>query len=187
MSNALCVFFNCSKHSINRKKNKPIYKLVDNTFFVSNELTNIQRIQNFKNHFYVCAFSEELELKEVENNCASLSLYNDIKKDNQLLLTFENREIIYFKNYLKTCDLGHKYVNAIIQSYKYLLSSICLLVEHHLVHNNIQFETVCVDSNQNVLLTDFSLSLNMSVPNMETYMRYFIVVHDPSYFVVLIN
>ena len=170
MEENTCVYYFFNDKRKREKKLKPLHKLLLKDFYVSNELTNIQKIQSYKNHFYVCENNSELEIKELEEDMVELKSCKNISKDDTVLLKFENREIIYLKNYLKALSSSTKYIFTIIHFYKNLLKSIHLLVENQLVHNNIHFDTIVVDKKHYPLISDFSLSINISSPNIQKYM-----------------
>ena len=177
-----CVFyfFNDSVKKIKRKK--AIHKVVKNNFFAINELTNIKKIKDNKTNFYVCENSSELKIMELEEDMNSLGLCKHVKKDNTILLKFEDNEIIYLKNYLKALSSQKKYILSIIDFYKYLLFSIDLLVHNQIVHNNINFDSIVVDKYEHPLITDFSLSIDISrIYNDEQYIKHFILAYEPSY------
>jgi hypothetical protein len=184
-----CVYYFFNDSVKRRKRHKAIHKVVLNNFYVLNELTNIKKIREHKMNFYVCQNSSELKIMELAEDMNSLNLCKDVKKDDTILLKFEGREIIYLKNYLKDLTNGSsalssqkKYILTIIEFYKYLLFSIDLLVNHQIVHNNINFNSIVVD-NTYPLITDFSLSIDISriYNGDEQYIKHFIIAYDPSY------
>ena len=181
MEENTCVYYFFNDKRKREKKLKPLHKLLLKDFYVSNELTNIQKIQSYKNHFYVCENNSELEIKELEEDMVELKSCKNISKDDTVLLKFENREIIYLKNYLKALSSSTKYIFTIIHFYKNLLKSIHLLVENQLVHNNIHFDTIVVDKKHYPLISDFSLSINISSPNIQQCIKHFIIAYDPTY------
>jgi len=181
MEKNTCVYYFFYDNSKKHKKQKPIHKLLLNNFYVTNELTNIIKIQNYKNHFYVCENSSELSIKELDDDTADLKMCKNINKDDTILLKFEAKQIIYFKNYLKALSSPTKYIFTIIHFYKHLLNSISLLVHNQLVHNNIIFDSIVVHNKYYPLLTDFSLSINISSPNIHQYIQHFIIAYEPTY------
>ena len=182
-----CVYYFFNDIAKGRKKKKTIHKVIINSFYAMNELTNIKKIRDNKLNFYVCENSSELKIMELEEDMNSLDLCKDVKKDNTILLKFEDREIIYLKNYLKNLNnesslsSQKKYILNIIDFYKYLLISIDLLVCKQIVHNNISFDSIVVDNLQHPLITNFSLSIDISRTDIEQYMKHFIIAYDPSY------
>ena len=183
-----CVFYFFNNDIKIPKKKKPIHKMTLNNFYIMNELTNIKTIKDFKKHFYVCENSSELKIMELDDDVNSLKLSKNVKKDDTILLKFEDRGIISFKNYLKTLtnssytlNSQKKYILTIIDFYRHLLHSIDLLVRQRLIHNNINFDTIVVDNNAYPLITNFSLSIDISRANIEEYMKHFIIAYDTSY------
>ena len=182
-----CVYYFFNDATKKRKKKKPIHKLILNDFYALNELTNIKKmksnIYNYKTYFYVCENSSELKIMEIEQELPSLDLGKHVQKDNNLLLKWDDRTVIVLKNYLKALSSPKKYIFSIIHFYKHLLKSIHLLVCHQLVHNNLVFNSIVVDFMDNVLLTDFSMSIDISsIYSGDTqYIKHFILDYDPTY------
>jgi hypothetical protein len=173
-----CVYF-FLKECAPPKKRKPIHKLVEKDFFIINELTNIQKIRLCHNQFYVCEASSDLHIRDSEE-------YDDIyetnyKTDDSILLEFEDREIIYFKTYLKKLNNSKKYLFTIINFYDTLLDSLHLLVHKKLIHNHINFDSIVVDKTNKPLLSNFSLSIDASREDIVKYIKHFIISYDPEY------
>lgn len=162
-------------------KKKPIHKISKMDFFIRNELTNIRKIKevaNYKHFYYVCENSSELKITQIEDDIINTQ---ELRSDENVLMKFDNIELIYLKNYLKTLSSPTKYVYTIIDFYKTLLKSIDLLVNQKIVHNNINFQTIVVDNHSNPLLTNFSLSIDTSQSNIQQYIKHFFIEYDPSY------
>jgi hypothetical protein len=177
-----CVFyfFNDVEPTIT-PKNK-IHKIVYNDFFIQNELTNQRKLltlQNHKEHFYLCENASELKITQMRNEDTHIH-HNYVQKDNTLLLAFEDRHLLYFKDYLKTMPSPNAYILTIINSYKHLLHSIQLLVSARIFHNHIQMDSIVVD-NADFLLSNFSVSIDYSHSNMPQYIKRFILAYEPSY------
>jgi hypothetical protein len=184
MSNDLfdgCVFYFLNVSL--KKKQKSLYKynLTTKSFYIINELTNTIKIKEFNKHFNVCESSSELTIMELEEEMQNLSLCHKIKEDNTILLKFADRELIYFKNYLKALSSSKIYILTIINFYKYILKSIEILIANNIVHNYIHFDSVLVDNDNNPLLSNFSFSIDVSKPDIEQYIKQFIIAYDPSY------
>ena len=172
-------FLNDNENKI-KKKNK-IYKIVKNDFLMRNELTNmnkIKKIMSYKNRYYVCENSSELKIATIEDD---VKTSKEIKSDETMLINFEDRELIYLKNYLKALSSSTKYIFTLIDFYKYFLNSIYLLVECCIVHNNINFDSIVVDNNCIPLISNFSFSIDISRPNIEQYITHFFIEYDPSH------
>jgi len=180
-----CIYY-FLHNEVNRKpkKKSQIHKIIVIDFFIRNELTNVKNIKNIKNYksyYYVCENSSELKITNLEEDIMHIRDGQEIKSDKTMLLRFEDRELIYLKNYLKALSCSRKYIFTIIDFYKRLLKSIGLLVERQIVHNNINFESIVVDKNQLPLISNFSLSLDMSREDFSQYIKHFIITYDPSY------
>ena len=174
-----CVYYFFSETKKHNKKEK-IHKLVTSNFYVRNELTNIQKIINYKSHFYICNNSKNINITELDDNAIQLPK-TFVSKDNSILLEFEDRKLTYLKNYLLSLSCFKKYVLQLINIYESLLNSICLLVQHKLVHNNLHFDSIVVDKTECTLLSNFSFSIDLTNKNMCEYIKHFIIAYEPSY------
>ena len=183
-----CVFFypklNTDKNT--EYKKKYVNKLVKSGFWVSNELTNINKlyfIKNYKNHFYIPSSINNLQVgnysldNNEELNIETIFLNDDGKN---FLFKYEINNIIYFKTYLKTTP--KKLVLNLMDSFVSILESICVLIDNNIVHNNIKMSTImCNEDNDKILLSDFRYSIDLSHSNMKIYLMHFFNVFEPSY------
>ena len=177
-----CVFYFFNENENTSKKQK-IHKIVKFDFLIQNELTNQQKLLitcNKKKHFYLCENMSELKITEVDKNDRHIRT-NYFKADNTILLEFEERNLIYLKNYLKALSPSKKYISTIIHFYKHILGSLQLLVNHHIYHNHINFESIVVDKNDYPLLSNFSFSIDYLRADIDQYIKHFIVEYDPTY------
>jgi hypothetical protein len=62
-----------------------------------------------------------------------------------------------------------------------MLQSICLLVTNQIVHNHVNIDSIYVDKYDNPLLTNFIFSMDISKPDINQYIKHFIIAYDPSY------
>jgi len=178
-----CVYFHLKDYKKPKlRKKKIINKIVTLDFFVKNELTNmkkIEKIKDYKKYYYICENSSELLLTELDENVNYLKSNKNTILDNSILFKYEDTELIYLKNYLKASLSRPKiYILNLINSFQQLLKSIYLLNDNQLVHNFINFETVVINPNDSVLLTNFAFSLDVS---LETDFKQFFIEYDPSY------
>jgi hypothetical protein len=105
-----CIFYflnNNDKDNDKDKDNKKktIHKIVYLDFFVRNELTNmnkIKKILDYKNYYYICENSSELKITSLTDDIRHIKSGIKIKSDETVLMKFDDRELIYLKNYLKT-------------------------------------------------------------------------------------
>ena len=174
-----CVFYFFNESRKKQPKKQKIHKIVQIDFFIENELTNQKKIDNRKNYYYVCENSRELKITEIDENSRQIKGKNIIK-DNTILLEFEDRQIIYLKNYLKELT-STKYIFTIIHFYKHLLNSINFLVNNNIFHNHINFDSIVVDKFEYPLLTNFSFSIDYSRNNILQYIKHFIIAYEPTY------
>jgi len=177
-----CVYYFFNEYELKKKQQK-IHKIVQNDFYIQNELTNQQKlikIQNKNDHFYLCENTSQLHITQI--NDEDVKIKNKITKtDNTFLLEFDDRKLIYFKNYLKTLNSSTQYLLIIINSYKHLLNSIHILVTNHIFHNHINFDSIFVDKFEHILLSNFSFSIDYLHTDIQQYIKHFIKAYDPSY------
>jgi hypothetical protein len=177
-----CVFYFFNENEVKNKRQK-IHKIVQTDFFIQNELTNQQKllkIKDKKQYFYLCENTSELKITQIDDDDRKIK-HKHSKQDNTILLEFEDRKLIYFKNYLKALSSSTKYLLTIINSYKHLLSSIHLLVNNNIFHNHINFDSIMVDNSDYVLLSNFSFSIDYLRTDIEQYIKRFIIAYEPSY------
>ena len=177
-----CVFYFFNEYEYKIKKYK-IHKIVKNDFFIQNELTNQQKLlklNNVKNYFYLCKNTSELKITQIYDDDRSIS-NKYTNQDDTILLEFEDRKLIYFKNYLKGLNHPKKYILTIINTYKHLLNSLHLLVTNNIFHNHINFDSIVVDNSDYPLLSNFSFSIDYSRKDIERYIKHFIIAYEPSY------
>lgn len=184
--NGIYYFLSKKHNDSNVSIRKPIYKIVDKNFFTMNELTNQQIIVNniheWDKHFYIYKCSNDLNIVELnEDDNIYHANKRTLEKDNTLLLEYDGREIIYLKNHLKALSSPKIYILSLINYYKSLLHSIQSLSNNGLVHNHVNFDSIAVDNQDSVLLTNFSFSLNMKRKDINTYIRHFFISYEPDY------
>lgn len=177
-----CVYYHL-KDNNKRKKKKIINKLVKNNFFVSNELTNIKKIEqikDFKKYYYICENTSELLITEIDENVNYLKCNNkNTRLDNSLLLKYEEKELINLKTYLKSSLSSPRiYILNLINNYQKLLKSINLLNKNQIVHNFINLDSVKINSLEPII-TNFSFSIDVS--KEFNIINHFLIEYDPTY------
>jgi hypothetical protein len=177
-----CVYYHL-KDNNKRKKKKIINKLVKNDFFVSNELTNIKKIEqikDYKKYYYICENTSELLISEIDENVNYLKCSNkNTSLDNSLLLKYEEKELINLKNYLKSSLSSPRiYILNLINIYQKLLKSINLLNNNQIVHNFINLDSVKINSLEPIM-TNFSFSIDVSKELIG--IKHFLIEYDPTY------
>lgn len=176
----LYYFFNETKVK-NTKHN--IHKIVPKDFYILNELTNqdkLLKINNRKKHFYLIEKISELKITEIDEDDTTIK-NTTFNHDDTILFELEDRELIYFKNYLMSLSSSRKYLFFIINSYKHLLNSVQLLVDNHICHNCIHFDSLVIDPSEFILLSNFSFSIDYLRANITDYIKHFLLDYDPSY------
>jgi hypothetical protein len=164
---------------INKKK----YKVSNMDFFTNNqlriELKIKQTINNFSDYFYLSNDCSNLVVTDIDDESETLT--NNISiNNNSILLEYDNRGTISLKNHLIRINNPYNYILKIMQSYKGLLNIMSLLVCNNLVHNFINLETILNDKYDNILLSDFSVSLDLNNRNIQ-YFEEFFSCYDPTY------
>jgi hypothetical protein len=157
-------------------------------FFLHNEFRNQQKLQqlipSFAEHFAFSSLSP-LNTLEVDSSSTQLINSNNIKKnDHAMLVEYHSRQLLKWRLYfsqLRQNSNSHKYVLQIILFYKQLLHTCSLLVRHEIVQNFIHTETLFVDEHENILISDFSISLdiNRCLRNKE-YLQEIFIRYDPT-------
>ena len=183
------VYFFLNKKEDKLTKNETInkgnkYKLTNIDFFVLNEIDiakKIYLIPKYKAHFRIFSKISYTNISQIDDNSQYLNSNILIKKKNQILLGYENGEIIYLKNHLKALSSPRIYINNLIEIYRYLLHSIDLLVVNNIIHNRICLETIVLNKDEFPLISDFSLSIDISKENMHDYIKHFIIEYNSSY------
>ena len=177
-----CVFYFFNEYELKNKTQK-INKIVENNFYLQNELTNQQKLIQIKDrnkYFYLCENISQLQITQINEDDTKIQ-HKTSKTDNTCLLQFQDRKIIYFKNYLKALSSSKKYLLTIINSYKHLLNSIHMLVSHNIFHNHINFDYIFIDKSEHVLLSNFSFSINYLHADIQQYIKHFIIAYEPTY------
>jgi hypothetical protein len=106
-----------------------------------------------------------------------------INESANVLLTFDKLpELIYLKDYLKALSSSKIYILSLLEFYRELLSSIDLLVCSSIIHNNLGFDSIYKNNNEgNVLISDFSVAIDVSRPDIGDYIKHFILEYCPEY------
>lgn len=177
-----CVFYFFNEFE-NRIKKQKKYKIVTLDFFTENELTNqkiIRKIYEHNMRYHLYENNKELRITELDENSTNIRS-NVIRKDNTMLLEYEVQELIYLKTYLKNSEHPSKYILTLINFYKHLLNSLHLLVDNHIFHNHINFDSIVINKSEYPLLTNFSFSIDVSSKYISQNIKRFIIAYDHEY------
>jgi hypothetical protein len=171
------------KEKEGHKKTKLVHHIVSLHFFSLNEIEISKVIKqmhtdfHYSRRYYIFETAKPLKIAELESASEThraIMIKRDIKNDDNLLLSFEKRKLIYFDLNLKALSSSKKYIFQLIEFYRYLLRSIDLLVAAGIVHNNINFNTILVDSFDTPILTNFMYSIYLRKLDMASYMSHFL-------------
>jgi len=179
-----CVYYFLSENLLKPVNKKLINRIVSKDFFIENEIVNVEkiyRIDNYKKYYYIFEKNINMKFITLDEKTQYLRSAEEIKNDTNILLRFENKELIYLNIYLKTLSSPKKYLFQVIQFYRQLLHSINIINTNNIIHNNIDFHSIVVDNNDNVLLANFSFSIDTSRSDIRTYIKQFVQHYDPSY------
>lgn len=189
LSKSVYFFYDFSKeeNTLTKKRDqKMIHHIVSLNFFSLNEIDNVDKIRQinplgYEYRYYIFNTFENLKIAELESTVESqtaVSIKRDIKNDTNILLTFDNCKLIYLDSNLKALNCSRKYIYLLVEFYRYLLRSIILLVDAGIVHNNIQFNTIVINSFDKPLLTNFMYSINLNKytdsASMADYIKHFV-------------
>ena len=196
LSKSISFFYDCSKDQseITNKQNSQqmVHHIVSLNFFSLNEIEVVDKIKqiavsSYDNHFYVFNTFEYLKVAELRSKSVSqtaISIKRDINCDDNILLSFEKCKLIYLDMNLKALSCSRKYIYLLVEFYRHLLRSIELLVHAGIIHNNISFNTIVVNSFDKPLLTNFTYSIDLhkyqgsrssSIESMAAYIKHFII------------
>ena len=143
----------------NNTKKKQKYIVTKKTVLLTNELEKtvfIKRIPNWSRYFYLCNTVENIKIAELtEDNYQPYTVTNNA----EVLVSYSQRKLIYLDSYLKALSCSKKYIIKLIEFYKSSLNTCQLLLTNGVIHNNINFDTILVNEDENILLTKFTLSL----------------------------
>jgi hypothetical protein len=176
-----CVYYclNNKNKNNNNKKGKKIYqkicKLIKLNFFILNEIENINIIKNILNYnkfYYIYESIENTNISLLVDDAEYLNYSKNIYNDNSILVKLNQRNVMYLDSYLGSLSCSKKYIITLIEFYRYLLNSIHLLVSNGIIHNNINFFSIVVDSFELPIVSNFSCSINMNKTDFSEYVKH---------------
>ena len=161
-------------------------RYVKNDFFGKNEVVILRRLimlPNCSNHFHVCKSIETVKIAELGTNEYNLQTINCLKDDHSMLLRYADERLLYLDGFLRSLSCSRKYIYLLTDFYVRLLSNIHLLVSNNIVHNNIGFKTMVVNSFELPILTNFRFSLNLSVSGskMNECLKHIFIQYNPGH------
>jgi hypothetical protein len=168
--NLKCVYF--LPIDIKKDNNKIKYssKLIEKNLFSINETKVISKLTKYTKHFLMPICIEKINSAIMYDNINYLQALKNIRDDNYFMFKYENRNLVYFKYYLKALNSSRKYIYSLIHFYKYLLSTIQILIEHNIIHNNIEIDNIIIDEFDDPLLVSFEFAIdNNFAENLKYY------------------
>ena len=155
----------------------------------TNEISVLKRIKllpNCSKHFHVFESIESVKIASIDNSLQMQmqvqKQMQTVKKDNQnMLLRYADQKLIYLDGYLRSLSCSRKYIYLLTDFYARLLKNIDLLVSSNIIHNNIGFKTIVVNSFELPILTNFRFSLDLSNPDILEYIKHVFIQYNPSY------
>ena len=161
-------------------------RYVKTDFFGKNEVAILRRLimlPNCSNHFHVCKSIETVKIAELGTNEYNLQTINYLKDDHSMLLRYADERLLYLDGFLRSLSCSRKYIYLLTDFYVRLLTNIHLLVSNNIVHNNIGFKTMVVNSFELPILTNFRFSLNLSVSGskMNECLKHIFIQYNPGH------
>ena len=164
---------------------QPISRMVKHDFFLHNEMSIYQLISN---HTSFCIFeiAEKITYHKLNTEQYDLtSLFSKSLQDSEFYLLKYPKRILY--SFREACNANNyinksHYIRFLINSYTKLLQSIDILLKNSIVHNQIHADNICIDENNDAVITQFGLSMHTIVSNInDKYIRPFFATYEPTY------
>ena len=159
-------------------------RYVKTDFFGQNEIDIINRLKmlpNYMSHFHTFQSAEMVKIAELSSDKFILQTVNVIKDDNNMLLRYVDEKLIYIDGFFRSLSCSRKYIYTLTNFYSRILSSINLLVRHNIIHNNIGFKSIVVNSFEVPILTNFRFSLDLKSTKIRDCLNHIFIVYNPKY------
>jgi hypothetical protein len=186
MINCVYFFLDDDQNTKPDTKNKnTVSRYVKLNILGTNEISVLKRLKllpNCSKHFHVFESIESVKIASLDNSLQMQPQTQTLKKDNQnMLLRYTDQKLIYLDGYFRSLSCSRKYIYLLTDFYARLLKHINLLVSINIVHNNIGFKTIVVNSFELPILTNFKFSLDLSNPDIVEYIKHVYIQYNPSY------
>ena len=135
-----------------------------NEFLSQNEIGILKRLKllpNCDKYFHVFDTIETVKIGDLSTLCDTQSVHF-LKDDHNMLLRYKDQELLYLDGFFSSLSCSRKYIFLLLDFYRRLLTSIHLLVSSNIIHNNIGFKSMVVNSFEFPILTNFRFSLDLS-------------------------
>lgn len=152
---------NCIKNETkneNHNQDQDKYKSISIIASINNQIQNewnafniINKIIDYEKYFYIFDSIEKITYNELKDDDFFLEGSNIINNStNLVLIKYSDKPLYSLKEtIINTCNLLQRY-QLIINSYKYLLDSLNLLIENKIIHNNIQDSVIYLHNINNI-------------------------------------
>jgi len=153
-------------------------------FFGRNEIDIVRRIKvlpNYAAYFYVFDSAESVKIAELGTSSHNLQTVNFIKDDHNMLLRYNDEKLYFLDGHFRSLSCSRKYIYLLCNYYSRLLNSIHLLVGSNIIHNNIGFKTIVVNSFEIPVLTNFRFSLDLNRENISECIKHIFIQYNPRY------
>ena len=159
-------------------------RYVKNDFLGKNEVAILRQLimlPNFRKHFHVCKSIETVKIAELGANEYNLQTVNYLKDDHNMLLRYADERLLYLDGFIRSLSCSRKYIYLLTDFYKRILNSVHLLVSNNIVHNNIGFKTLIVNSFELPILTNFRFSFNLSESKINECLKNIFIKYYPGH------
>lgn len=160
-------------------------RYIKNDFFGKNEIAigyRIKMLINWMAHFHTFKTVERVKIAELGTNCYDLQTVNCLKDDHNMMLRYTDEKLFFLDGFLRSLSCSRKYIYLLTHFYRHLLNSINLLVSNNIIHNNIGFKTIVINSFELPILTNFRFSLDLlDNSNLITHLKHIFIQYNPNY------
>ena len=143
-------------------------------------LRRLKMLPNCDKHFHVFDTIETVKIGDLTTLGDAQSL-QFLKEDHNMLLRYKEQELLYLDGFLSSLSCSRKHIFLLIEFYRRLLASIHLLVSSNIIHNNIGFKSMVVNSFEFPILTNFRFSLDLSKSDKIEFCKRVYTRYIPSY------
>ena len=180
----------CSNKDKDKDKDKNdinsfISRIKVNSFFFQNELSifNIlETIKNSNDRYYIFETVEMIQYNELNKNQSSLEQSITIQNTSNYLVRYKNVEFLSLEDVLDYYSNNIQCIRFLVNSYKFLLNSIDLLVQYNIIHNNITTSSIGINRNNEPIIFKFDVSMILTPTNLNIdYLSKYFLHYDPSY------
>ena len=177
------VFFFFDDESDKDISSRPLIKrFVSLDFLGQNEINITNKIKSSlpqisDKHFYLFDAIETMKLGALDDDVYHLQSVRELKDDGSVLTWYKPRQLVYMDGYLLSLSCSRKYILFLTDFYRRLLINIDLLVASGIIHNNIGFKSIVIDSNIEIpILTNFRFGLDTST---KSNLNHFFIQYAP--------